>query len=218
MVDGGVELWGVEIGAPDVADAGAAYARLLRIEPEPLGDGGRRFALERGTVDILPGEAGLRALRLAGDSPVSAGFHGLPVVVAPPETRAPGPTGVAIDHVVVRTPDADRAIRLWRDRLALRLALDRVFPERGLRLVFFRSGGMTLEFATAHPAAEPLDGPDVLYGVSYRVTDLAARRERLVATGVDVGPIRAGMRPGTLVASVRSGTADVPTLLLQVDA
>src|SRR5262249_42911044 len=113
VVDGGVELWGVEIGAPDVGAAGGAYARLLGIEPEPLQDGGRRFLLERGTVDIVPGEAGLRAIRLTGDSTLSDGFHGLPIVVALPETRAPAPAGVAIDHIVVRTPDGDRAIRLW---------------------------------------------------------------------------------------------------------
>jgi len=29
--------------------------------------------------------------------------------------------------------------------------------------------------------------------------------------------VRPGMRPGTTVATVRSGTAGVPTLLLQVD-
>jgi catechol 2,3-dioxygenase-like lactoylglutathione lyase family enzyme len=213
-----VELQGVEIGASDVEPVTAAYVVLLGVAPLSLAEGGRRFALERGAVDIVPGEPGLRRLRFAGDAADGDGFHGLPVAVAPVATRAAGESGVAIDHVVVRTPDADRAIRLWRDRAGLRLALDRAFPERGLRLVFFRSGGMTLEFATAHPAAEPLDGPDVLYGVSYRVADLAARRERLLAAGLDVSPVRTGMRPGTSVASVRSGTAGVPTLLLQVDA
>ena len=209
-----MELAGVEIAAPDVAP----YELLLGVTPSPLAGGGSRFALERGTVDVVPGEGGLRALRFVGDAPDGDGFHGLPVAIGPPVESLPRATGVAIDHVVVRTPDADRAIRLWRDRVGLRLALDRAFAERGLRLVFFRSAGLTLEFATAHPAAEPLDGPDVLHGVSYRVADLAARRERLLAAGVDVSPIRVGMRPGTSVATVRSGTAGVPTLLLQVDS
>jgi catechol 2,3-dioxygenase-like lactoylglutathione lyase family enzyme len=208
-----VELAGVEIAAPDVAP----YELLLGVAPAPLAGGGARFALERGTVDLVHREGGLRALRFVGDSLDGDDFHGLPVVIGPP-TESPRATGVAIDHVVVRTPDADRAIRLWRDRVGLRLALDRAFPERGLRLVFFRSAGLTLEFATAHPAAEPLDGPDVLHGVSYRVADLAVHRERLLAAGVDVSPIRVGMRPGTSVATVRSGTAGVPTLLLQVDS
>ena len=38
-----------------------------------------------------------------------------------------------------------------------------------------------------------------------------------MAAGVDVSEPRTGMRPGTTVVTVRSGTAGVPTLLLQVD-
>ena len=100
----------------------------------------------------------------------------------------------------------------------MRLALDREFPDRHLRLLFFRSGGITLEYASPLPAATDRTAEDRIHGVSYRVTDLAARRERLLAAGVDVSELRPGMRPGTTVATVRSGTAGVPTLLLQVDA
>jgi hypothetical protein len=48
------------------------------------------------------------------------------------------------------------------------------------------------------------------------VSDLAARRAPLDRPGLDVSEIRPGMRPGTSVATVRSGTAGVPTLLLEV--
>ena len=51
-------------------------------------------------------------------------------------------------------------------------------------------------------------------GLEHRI---AARRERLLAAGVDVSEMRRGMRLGTTVATVRSGTAGVPTPLLQVD-
>jgi hypothetical protein len=102
--------------------------------------------------------------------------------------------------------------------MGIRLALDRVFADRGLRLVFFRSGGITLEYATPHPAAAEPRPRDRLYGLSYRVRDLGRHRDRLLAAGVDVSEIRVGIRPGTSVASVRSGTAGVPTLLLQLDA
>jgi hypothetical protein len=98
----------------------------------------------------------------------------------------------------------------------LRLALDREFPERGLRLLFFRSGGMTLEYAcpvTSSGDAGSADG-DRLYGVSYRVADLASCRARLQGAGLDVSEIRPGLKPGTSVATVRSGTAGIPTLLL----
>jgi len=117
----------------------------------------------------------------------------------------------------VHTVDPVRAIALWRDRLGLRLALDREFPDRHLRLLFFRSGGITLEYACPLPVPAGERVSDRLYGVSYRVPDLVARRQRLLASGVDVSEVRRGMRPGTSVATVRSGTAGVPTLLLQVD-
>jgi hypothetical protein len=65
------------------------------------------------------------------------------------------------------------------------------------------------------PAPAERDGPDRFYGVSYRVRDLGARREALLAAGFDVSEIRPGNKAGTRVASVRSGTADVPTLLLE---
>jgi catechol 2,3-dioxygenase-like lactoylglutathione lyase family enzyme len=212
-----VELDSVQIAAPDVDDAARAYALLLGLDPVRLAGGRPRFQLARGAVEIEAGEPGVRSIRFAGERPAGwpESFNGIAVEVGPHPTAA-SPDGPAIDHVVVRTPDPDRAIALWRDRVGLRLALDRIFPERGMRLVFFRSGGITLEFAAADPPPADASGPDRLYGVSYRVPDLAARRERLLRTGVDVSEVRAGMRPGTSVATVRSGTAGIPTLLLEV--
>ena len=215
-----MHLLGVRIGADDVASAVRAYATLLDVPPTALPAGGARFRLGRGSVDVVGGPAGLQALRLARapDEAALEAAYGVAVTTeAAPDDIAPGPASVAIDHVVVRTTDPGRAIALWRDRLGLRLALDREFPARGLRLLFLRSAGMTLEYAAPLP---PASGPaldDALYGMSYRVTDLAARRDRLLAAGIDVSQPRPGMRPGTTVVTVRSATAGVPTLLLEVD-
>jgi catechol 2,3-dioxygenase-like lactoylglutathione lyase family enzyme len=223
-----VQLDSVQIGATDIDAACGAYRVLLGVEPVALRGGARRFQLERGAVEVEGGDTGVHSIRFrseAGDPALPndpAALYGLRVLGgAAPDTR-PAPSVeadavVAIDHVVVQTPDAERVVRLWRDRLGLRLALDRVFAERSLRLLFFRSGGITLEFASPHPPPSGEPGPDRFYGVSYRVTDLAVRRARLLGGGVDVSPIRSGMRPGTSVATVRSGTAGVPTLLLQVE-
>jgi catechol 2,3-dioxygenase-like lactoylglutathione lyase family enzyme len=214
-----LHLESVRLGVDDLAEASAAYRLLLGVEPLETAEGLHRFQLAPGAIEIEGGRPGLRALRfLVEDEAEPHGpFDGLDVrfaVAAPPSPPSHLPAVQAIDHVVVQTPDADRAIALWRDRLGLRLALDRPFPERGLRLVFFRSGGITLEYATRHPPPEERAGPDRLHGVSYRVADLEAHRARLLAAGVDVSAIRPGMRPGTVVASVRSGTAGVPTLIL----
>jgi len=216
-----MRLVGVRIGSEDLAAAIAAYGLLLDVPGTPCTGGGVRFRLGRGSVDVVAGSPGLRAVRFvsdAGDVP-SLTPHGIEVAVEPDdeEARPPSEPAAAIDHVVVHTTDPARAIALWRDRPGFRLALDREFPERGLRLLFFRSGGITLEYASPLPAPAGQQGDDRLHGVSYRVPDLAARRERLLAAGVDVSEVRRGMRPGTTVATVRSGTAGVPTLLLQVD-
>lgn len=214
-----MHLAGVRIGADDLPEAIARYATLLALPGEPLVGGGRRFRLARGSVDVVPGSPGLHAVRFVAPEgePAPPAAHGVTLVIDTAPDADAATDAVAIDHVVVHTTDPERAITLWRDRLGLRLALDREFPARHLRLLFFRSGGITLEYASSLPRAAEPAGDDRLHGVSYRVTDLAARRERLLAAGVDVSEVRPGMRPGTTVATVRSGTAGVPTLLLQVD-
>jgi catechol 2,3-dioxygenase-like lactoylglutathione lyase family enzyme len=215
-----MQLAGVRIGADGPAAAIAAYATLLAVPGTSLPGGGMRFALARGTVDVVPGPPGLRAVRFlcADGEPPLRDAHGIALAVDHDPSTDAVPNTVAIDHVVVQTTAPERAIALWRDRVGLRLALDREFPARHLRLLFFRSGGITLEYASPLPAPDEAAGDDRLHGVSYRVTDLAARRERLLTAGVDVSPLRRGMREGTTVATVRSGTAGVPTLLLQADA
>jgi catechol 2,3-dioxygenase-like lactoylglutathione lyase family enzyme len=213
-----MRLAGVCLGTADLAAARRAYELLLGVAPTARSDGTLRFTLGRGSVDLGP-DPTFRALRFVTENPVSpTTVRGVPIVTgAEGDESPPVDTAVAIDHVVVHTTDPDGAIAWWRDRVGLRLALDREFPARHLRLLFFRSGGITLEYASPLPAPGDRTGGDRVHGVSYRVTDLPARRERLLAAGVDVSELRPGMRPGTTVATVRSGTAGVPTLLLQVD-
>jgi catechol 2,3-dioxygenase-like lactoylglutathione lyase family enzyme len=220
-----MEFDSVQIGAEDVAAGARAYEVLLGVSPIRRANGTVRFQLQRGAVEIEAGDPSLHSIRFTvGTDAAPAGwpadsFHGLRVCFAA-STATPLAAGAAhaveaIDHVVINTPDLDRAIALWRDRIGLRLALDREFPKRGLRLVFFRSGGVTLEFAG--PLPPPLDrsGPDVFYGLAYRVQDLDACRVRLQRAGVDVSDQRPGQKSGTIVATVRAGSASVPTLLIQ---
>ena len=58
----------------------------------------------------------------------------------------------------------------------MRLAFDREFPERKVRLMFFRSGGLTFEYACALPAPEGGSDPDRFYGVNVAASDLAVGR------------------------------------------
>ncbi|MFN2376336.1 MAG: VOC family protein [Candidatus Binatia bacterium] len=152
---------------------------------------------------------------------------------SPPETlplAAPthgeAAAAFALDHVVLQTNSGDAAKELLGDHLGLRLALDRDFPDWGVRLMFFRVGGVTVEVAAALmgidieaalPAAKADAGEDRLYGMSWRVRSVEAARQRLASIGVDVSEVRRGRRPGTRVFTVRSGTCGVPTLMIEVE-
>ena len=128
---------------------------------------------------------------------------------------------------MVQTTTAEAARRLYGDGLGLRLAVDKEFPDWGVRLMFFRIGGVTVEVAAAlgdaetagaPPQGRAKDGADRLYGMTYRVRSVEAARVRLAAAGVDVSEVRAGRRPGTRVVTVRSNTCGVPTLLIEFDS
>lgn len=121
-----------------------------------------------------------------------------------------------LDHVVIRSPNPERAIALYAGRLGLSLRLDRTEPAWGARLIFFRCGDLIVE--VAHDLKAGIgDGPDRLWGLSWRVPDVGKAHARLRAAGVDASDIRAGRRPNTRVFTVKSHTAGVPTLMLGAD-
>lgn len=137
--------------------------------------------------------------------------------------EAPGPSPLlktseaasisALDHVVVRTPNPERAIAFYAGRLGLDLRLDRSNPAWGSRLLFFRCGDLVVEIA--HDLKKVVsDAPDELWGLSWRTDDIAACNERLKKAGVEVSAPRSGRRPGTQVFSVQSHTANVPTIVI----
>jgi catechol 2,3-dioxygenase-like lactoylglutathione lyase family enzyme len=122
-----------------------------------------------------------------------------------------------LDHVVIRSPNPERAVALYAGRLGLSLRLDRTEPEWGVRLLFFRCGDLIVE--VAHGLEGGIgDGPDRLWGLSWRVPDVAKAHARLRAGGVDVSDIRVGRRTHTKVFTVKSHAAGVPTLMIGPDA
>jgi catechol 2,3-dioxygenase-like lactoylglutathione lyase family enzyme len=119
----------------------------------------------------------------------------------------------SLDHVVIRSPNPERAVALYAGRLGLSLRLDRSEPAWGARLLFFRCGDLIVE--VAHDLTAGIgDGPDRLWGLSWRVPDIAGAHARLRTVGVDVSDIRTGRRPHTLVFRPKSHTAGVPTLVI----
>jgi catechol 2,3-dioxygenase-like lactoylglutathione lyase family enzyme len=123
----------------------------------------------------------------------------------------------SLDHIVIRSPNPERAVALYAGRLGLSLRLDRTEPEWGVRLLFFRCGDLIIELA--HDLKGGIgDGPDRLWGLSWRVPDVAKAHARLRAGGIDVSDIRVGRRPHTKVFTVKSHAAGVPTLMIGLDA
>lgn len=119
-----------------------------------------------------------------------------------------------IDHVVVMSRDLEASKRLYGEQLGLRLALDRAFDARGVRLLFFRVGGVTIEVGGRLADAPRPDAVDRFGGIAYGVADADAARARLVAAGFDVTAVRDGFKPGTRVCTVRGDPCGVPTLVI----
>jgi catechol 2,3-dioxygenase-like lactoylglutathione lyase family enzyme len=148
--------------------------------------------------------------------------HGVPIalcarseaVTASHLAQSEEPAAVAgLDHVVIRSPDPERAVALYAGRLALSLRLDRTEPAWGVRLLFFRCGDLIVEVVHDLKTG-PGDGPDQLWGLSWRVPVVADAHARLKGAGAGVSDVRTGRRPGTQVFTVKSHTAGVPTLLI----
>jgi len=142
-----------------------------------------------------------------------------PGAISPALSSATGDPDAAVaglDHVVIRTPNPERAIALYAGRLGLSLRLDRSEPAWGARLLFFRCGDLIVE--VAHDLKMGIgDGPDRLWGLSWRVPDITKVHARLRKAGVSVSDLRTGRRPRTRVFTAKSHAAGVPTLLLGMD-
>lgn len=152
----------------------------------------------------------------------SEATHGVPIVLVE-RTEAPAPSPLlksseaaaisSLDHVVIRSPNPERAVALYAGRLGLDLRLDRGNPDWGSRLLFFRCGDLVVEIA--HDLKKGMsDEPDRLWGLSWRAPDVAKANERLKKAGVEVSEPRNGRRPGTQLFSVQSHTANVPTIVI----
>ncbi len=131
-----------------------------------------------------------------------------------PEFDAPSGAVTSLDHLVINTPNPERAVANYGARLGLRLALDRTAEQWKTRFLFFRLGGLTLEII--HPLGEAQDpaGPDSIWGLTWETDDLEAAHARLTDLGHDLSEIRTGRKPGTTVFTVRDRTQGVPTLFI----
>ena len=156
------------------------------------------------SVELISDEAGPRPL-WTDRSTDRAGSSGID----------PQSTIRALDHVVVFSADVEATRDFYADHLGIRLALDRSFEKRGVRLLFFRIGGVTIEIGGRLGVEPQPDGVDRFGGLAWQVPDIEAIRSRLQADRFDVSETRDGHKPGTRVCTVRDPVHDVPTLLIE---
>jgi len=131
---------------------------------------------------------------------------GLPtgVTTDPPPPETPHLNGaVAIDHVVVTTPDFDRTSAALS---AAGIPLRRVRDAGGFRQGFRRLGPAILEIVEAPKM--PI-GPARFWGLVVVVADLAGLRARLAP---HVGEIREAVQPGRHIATLEKGAGLSPRI------
>ena len=192
-------LWGLAFAVSNLEDT----SRVLGRRGAPVGEAAALLSTD--------------AWRLAFVDP--AATHGVSIALAERSGRvqlkpAAGDAVQALDHVVINTPNPDRAVALYGARLGLDFRLDRSNPQWGSRLMFFRCGGAVVEIGARLGGEAAADGPDKLSGLAWRVTDPEAAQARIAKAGFDVSEVRSGRKPGTKVFTVRSGVPGAPTLML----
>ncbi|NQX87229.1 MAG: hypothetical protein HRT77_01045 [Halioglobus sp.] len=216
------------VAVPDMRAAVAQYQVLFAAEgvQSALSDRRRvtRWALPNTVIELVEGSVLAPHIQGIAFSFPAAGPQEMPVENtlgldirasdgrstadfrdAYPEAQA---TTLSVDHLVLRTQDADSCIGLFRDRLGVRLALDQTVPQWGGRMLFFRGGKLTLEVITSEAAGG-------FWGIAYRCAEIDVAAARLLEAGVSLSAVRDGRKPGTRVATIQSHCLEIPTLLIQ---
>ena len=117
-----------------------------------------------------------------------------------------------LDHLVINTNDADGFIHVYQDIFKIRLALDKVVEHWDSRMLFFRVNRTTIEVVEKQDEKEPKDS---LWGLAWEVENIKKAHKRLIDNGVEMTPIKKGLKENTLVSTIKSHTHNVPTLLIE---
>jgi hypothetical protein len=78
----------------------------------------------------------------------------------------------------------------------------------------FQCGDMLIE-VIHRPAEDKDERSDRLWGIGWRASSAEAVRERLAHAGLNVSDVKDGAKRGTRVFTIRNGTCNVPTLVVQ---
>jgi catechol 2,3-dioxygenase-like lactoylglutathione lyase family enzyme len=118
----------------------------------------------------------------------------------------------ALDHLVIETSDADDFIKRYSKQMGLKLLLDQTIDKWGVRQLFYRVGGVTLEVISKIDSEE--QQADSLWGLAYRAPDIEKLQQRLLQSGVNISELRVGRKKGTTVATPKSNTLNIASLFI----
>ena len=118
-----------------------------------------------------------------------------------------------LDHVVIKTNDADSFIEIYNKIFKIRLALDKFIETWKRRILFFKLNKTIIEVIEEKDKNETPE--DKLGGLAWEVEDIVKKRDELVASGIDISEIKKGVKENTLVMTVKCHTHSVPTLFIQ---
>lgn len=210
MTADGAKLTSLAYRADDIAGAHHVLTRR-GLSPSDVSGGE--------STDLISGQRrAWKRLRLPDEK--MAGIKSFVLERTEGELRARGANagGVTrLDHIVINTPNPERAVATYGARLGLGFALDRTAEQWKTRFLFFKIGDLTFEIIHRLDHAHDSAGDDHIWGMTWETDDLNAAHARLTAAGRDMSDIRTGRKPGTQVFTVRDGTQGVPTLFIQSD-
>ena len=117
-----------------------------------------------------------------------------------------------LDHIVINTHDGDGFIKVYRDVFKIRLALDKVIEHWKKRILFFRTNNTTIEVIESNSSEVKSDN---FWGLAWATKSIEESHKRLTDEGIEITPIKEGLKENTLVATLKSHTNNVPTLLIE---
>lgn len=146
---------------------------------------------------------GIAGWALRGLHPDVAALDGIPTTASrglPAGASAAHPNGVvAIDHVVVFSPDLARTVGAFADVGAEpRRERDGELGGRPIRQIFYRFGTVIVE-VVGSPGATG-DGPATLWGITYTVADIDATAAFF---GARTAPVKDAVQPGRRITTLR---------------
>jgi hypothetical protein len=222
----------IVIAVPDLLVAVAQYQQMLGVTPFLLtnsqGLPAAWIGLPNTVLELVTGDVDQPRIQglvfspdaaVESDIPVSNALeldislcNGRAVSDFRQEQVAAQVADLSIDHLVLRTADANACIDLFAGTLGLRLALDKTVPEWGGRMLFFRAGKLTLEVIESDRDSA---AGNYFWGIALQCQDIAQMATILAQRRVTLSDIRDGRKPGTRVATVKSHCLGIPTLLIE---